>query len=98
MYRLAAQLIDADGYAAEISTYFGLRKIEARGSRIYLNNKSIYLDGILYQPANSTYEQIKQHMLAIKELGCNLVRIHIAGVDPRVYTSPATARLHNSFL
>ena len=24
-------------------------------------------------------------MLAMKELGCNLVRIHIAGVDPRVY-------------
>jgi beta-galactosidase/beta-glucuronidase len=24
-------------------------------------------------------------MLAMKELGCNLVRIHIAGVDPRIY-------------
>jgi beta-galactosidase/beta-glucuronidase len=85
LYRLVAQLIDANGYAAEIETYFGLRKIEARGSKIYLNNKSIYLDGVLYQPATSTYEQIKRHMLAMKELGCNLVRIHIAGVDPRVY-------------
>ncbi len=85
LYRLVAQLIDANGYAAEIETYFGLRKIEARGKNIYLNNNSIYLDGILYQPATSTYEQIKQHMLAMKELGCNLIRIHIAGVDPRVY-------------
>jgi beta-galactosidase/beta-glucuronidase len=85
LYRLVAQLIDANGYAAEIETYFGLRKIEARGKSIYLNNKPVYLDGILYQPASSTYEQIKQHMLAMKELGCNLIRIHIAGVDPRAY-------------
>jgi beta-galactosidase/beta-glucuronidase len=85
LYRLVARLTDSNGHAAEIETYFGLRKIEARGCCVYLNNKAIYLDGILYQPANSTYEQIKQHMLAMKELGCNLVRIHIAGVDPRVY-------------
>ena len=39
----------------------------------------------LYQPNTSTYEEIKMHMYAMKELGCNLVRIHIAGVDPRVY-------------
>ena len=85
LYRLVARLTDSNGNAAEIETYFGLRKIEARGRYVYLNNKSIYLDGILYQPATSTYDQIKQHMLAMKELGCNLVRIHIAGVDPRVY-------------
>ncbi|WP_345951602.1 MULTISPECIES: sugar-binding domain-containing protein [unclassified Mucilaginibacter] len=85
LYRLVAQLIDSDGYIAEIETNFGLRKIESRGSRIYLNNKSIYLDGILYQPGVATYEQIKKHMYAMKKLGCNLVRIHIAGVDPRIY-------------
>jgi hypothetical protein len=62
-----------------------LRKIEARGCCIYLNNKPIYLDGILYQPATATYDEIKLHMHAMKELGCNLVRIHIAGVDPRIY-------------
>jgi hypothetical protein len=85
LYRLVAQLIDANGYVAEIDTHFGLRKIEARGNRIYLNNKQIYLDGILYQPGVASYEQIKKHMYAMKELGCNLVRIHIAGVDPRIY-------------
>ena len=85
LYRLIAQLIDEDGYVAEIETHFGLRKIEARGCCIYLNNQSVYLDGILYQPGASTYDQIKRHMLAMKELGCNLVRIHIAGVDPRIY-------------
>ncbi len=85
LYRLEAQLIDSKDYVAEIETHFGLRKIESRGCCIYLNNKAIYLDGILYQPNTSTYEEIKTHMYAMKELGCNLVRIHISGVDPRVY-------------
>lgn len=85
LYLLNARLIDAKGNISEIETYFGLRKIEARGCCVYLNNKKIYLDGILYQPASATYEEIKKHMYAMKELGCNLVRIHIAGVDPRIY-------------
>jgi hypothetical protein len=85
LYRLVAQLIDGNGYAAEIETRFGLRKIEARGCCVYLNNKSVYLDGILYQPGAATYEEIKKHMLAMKQLGCNMVRIHIAGIDPRIY-------------
>ncbi|MEJ7678582.1 MAG: hypothetical protein WKG06_12125 [Segetibacter sp.] len=45
-----------------------MRKIEARGCSIYLNNKSVYLDGILYQPGAATYEEIKLHMHAMKEL------------------------------
>ncbi len=85
LYRLMAQLIDENNYSSEIETFFGLRKIEARGCFIYLNNKPVYLDGILYQPGEATYEEIKLHMKAMKDLGCNLVRIHIAGVDPRIY-------------
>jgi beta-galactosidase/beta-glucuronidase len=67
------------------SPNLGLRKIEARGRHIYLNNKTIYLDGILYQPGTSTYEEIKRHFHSMKKLGCNLVRVHIAGIDPRIY-------------
>lgn len=84
-YKLIAQLIDTNGYAAQIETRFGLRKIEARGRYVYLNNKPVYLDGILYQPGTATYEEMQRHMVAMKELGCNLVRVHIAGVDPRIY-------------
>ncbi|GAB3928551.1 glycoside hydrolase family 2 protein [Larkinella terrae] len=84
-YKLVAQLIDSEGYAAQIETHFGLRKIEARGRSVYLNNEPIYLDGILYQPGTATYEEMQLHMRAMKELGCNLVRVHIAGVDPRIY-------------
>ncbi|TDH21476.1 glycoside hydrolase family 2 [Segetibacter sp. 3557_3] len=85
MYKLVAELIDENGYSSEIVTQFGLRKIEARGCCVYLNNKKVYLDGILYQPGNATYDEVRLHMHAMKELGCNLVRIHIAGVDPRIY-------------
>jgi beta-galactosidase/beta-glucuronidase len=84
-YKLIAQLIDPKGYIAQIETQFGLRKIEARGRYVYLNNEPIYLDGILYQPGTATYEEMQRHMRAMKELGCNLVRVHIAGVDPRIY-------------
>ncbi|WP_018622202.1 glycoside hydrolase family 2 protein [Spirosoma luteum] len=84
-YKLIAQLIDSEGYAAQIETQFGMRKIEARGRYIYLNNEPVYLDGILYQPGRATYEEMQRHMQAMKELGCNLVRVHIAGVDPRIY-------------
>lgn len=85
LYRLTAQLAGSDGHFAEIRTHFGLRKIEARGRFIYLNNEVIYLNGILYQPGTATYEQMKNHMIAIKKLGCNLVRVHIAGIDPRIF-------------
>ena len=85
LYRLVGQLIDANGYTAQIETLFGLRKIESRGSSVYLNGKEVYLDGILYQPGTATFEQIKRHFRSMKELGCNLVRVHIAGVDPRIY-------------
>ncbi|MEX1238402.1 MAG: sugar-binding domain-containing protein, partial [Cyclobacteriaceae bacterium] len=84
-YRLVAQLIHPDGYNAAIQAHFGLRKVEARGRYIYLNNKPLYLDGVLYQPGTATYEQMKHHMRSMKALGCNLVRVHIAGIDPRIY-------------
>ncbi|GAA4459559.1 glycoside hydrolase family 2 [Nibrella saemangeumensis] len=85
LYRLVAQLIDHEGYPAQIESTFGLRKIESRGRYVYLNNTSIYLDGILYQPGTATFDEMRLHMRAMKELGCNLVRVHIAGVDPRIY-------------
>jgi hypothetical protein len=84
-YRLVAQLIDSTGYVAQIEARFGMRKIEARGRKVYLNNEPIYLDGILYQPGTATFAEMQRHMHAMKELGCNLVRVHIAGIDPRIY-------------
>ncbi|MDQ5825922.1 MAG: glycoside hydrolase family 2 [Chloroflexota bacterium] len=85
LYQLTAQLTTPWGDISQIATHFGLRRIEARGRHIYLNNQQTYLDGILYQPGTATYEQIASHMHAMKALGCNLVRVHIAGIDPRIY-------------
>src|SRR5205085_6770153 len=85
LYYLWAELVSPDGTLTGIETHFGLRKIAARGRRIYLNNEPIYLDGILYQPGISTFDEVRRHMLAMKRLGCNLVRVHIAGIDPRIY-------------
>lgn len=85
IYLLVAELIDADGRSAQVQTRFGLRKVEARGCCVFLNNASVYLDGILYQPAMATYEEMRSHFVTMKQLGCNLVRVHIAGIDPRIY-------------
>ncbi|WP_045689457.1 glycoside hydrolase family 2 [Hymenobacter sp. AT01-02] len=85
LYLLVAQLVDSEGYEAQIETHFGLRKIESRGKHVYLNNEPTYLDGILYQPGTATYEEMQRHMHAMQKLGCNMVRVHIAGIDPRIY-------------
>ncbi len=85
LYHLWAELIAPDSSVTGIETNFGLRKISARARHVYLNNEPIYLDGILYQPGVSTFDEIRRHMLAIKRLGCNLARVHIAGIDPRIY-------------
>jgi hypothetical protein len=85
LYHLVAQLTGPDGNVSQIETHFGLRKVEARGRAVYLNNQPLYLDGVLYQPGTATYREMYQHMLAMKKLGCNLVRVHLAGIDPRIY-------------
>ncbi len=85
LYHLAAQLTGHGGTLSQIEAHFGLRKIEARGRAIYLNNAPLYLDGILYQPGTASFAEMRRHLLAMQELGCNLVRVHIAGIDPRIY-------------
>jgi hypothetical protein len=85
LYRVIAQLTGEDGHLSQIETRFGLREFEARGSRFYLNGEPIYLDGILYQPGTATFDEIRRHFHAIRELGANLVRVHITGIDPRIY-------------
>lgn len=86
LYHLLAELVAPNGNVTGIETHFGMRKISARGRHVYLNNEPIYLDGILYQPGVSTFEEMRRHLLAIKRLGCNLARVHIAGIDPRIYS------------
>jgi hypothetical protein len=85
LYTVAAELVDGSGTTSRIRAAFGMRKIEVRGREVYLNNRPLYLDGILYQPGVATYDEMRRHLQAVKALGCNLLRIHIAGIDPRIY-------------
>jgi beta-galactosidase/beta-glucuronidase len=85
LYQLVAQLSCPGGHVSQIESLFGLRTAEARGRSFYLNGERLYLDGILYQPTTSTFDEIRRHMIGMRQLGCNLVRVHIAGIDPRVY-------------
>ncbi|MFL5928660.1 MAG: glycoside hydrolase family 2 protein [Gaiellaceae bacterium] len=85
LYRVIAQLNCDDGHVSQIETRFGLREFEARGPRFFLNGEPIYLNGILYQPGTATFDEMRRHFEAIRELGANLVRVHITGIDPRIY-------------
>jgi beta-galactosidase/beta-glucuronidase len=85
LYRVVAQLRGPDGHVSQIETRFGLREFSARGRWLYLNGERLYLDGILYQPGTATFDQMRRHLFAMRELGCNLVRVHITGIDPRIY-------------
>jgi beta-galactosidase/beta-glucuronidase len=85
LYQLVAQLSCPDGSVSQIESHFGLRTVEARGRWFYLNGERLYLDGILYQPGTATFDEMRRHMVGMRELGCNLVRVHIAGIDPRIY-------------
>jgi hypothetical protein len=85
LYRLVAELARPDGYVSRIESRIGLRDVATRGRHVYLNGEGLYLDGILYQPGTATYDEMRRHLFAMRELGCNLVRVHIAGIDPRIY-------------
>ncbi len=85
LYRVVAQLRSPQGDVSQIETRFGMREFVARGRRLYLNDEPIYLDGILYQPGTASFETMRRHLFAMRELGCNLVRVHITGIDPRIY-------------
>jgi hypothetical protein len=87
LYQLVAELTrpDGGGPVSRIESRVGLREVTTCGRWFYLNGERVYLDGILYQPGMATYEEMRRHLHAMRELGCNLVRVHIAGIDPRIY-------------
>jgi beta-galactosidase len=68
---------------------FGIRKIEARGTELYLNNKKIWLQGIAihqdYPGMGSavTYEAMRSDLERIKNLNANFVRLGHYPFDQR---------------
>lgn len=73
----------------EVYSYFGVRKVEiknddSRYKHIYINDKKTFLSGILYQGyyylGNLTpmkNDDMYQDLKRIKDLGFNLIRVHI---------------------
>ncbi|MCA1595420.1 MAG: glycoside hydrolase family 2, partial [Chloroflexi bacterium] len=76
--------LDAD------STVFGMRKVEAKDGKLFLNNREFYMigaldqdfyPGTLYIPPSDEF--IEDQFNKARELGLNLLRCHIKVPDPR---------------
>jgi hypothetical protein len=85
------ELIDANGDVVDrVESYFGLRRIEARGGRFILNGVPIFLRLVLaqnYWPdsllAAPCEEALRREVELAQELGFNGIRIHQKVEDPR---------------
>ncbi|MGI6641091.1 MAG: glycoside hydrolase family 2 protein [Limnochordia bacterium] len=92
LYDLTLELLVNGEVVDSVKTYFGMRKVEARGNKIYLNNEPYYLrmvldqgfwpDGI-YTPGS--VDEIKKDVDLIKAAGFNGVRKHQKIEDPYFY-------------
>jgi beta-galactosidase/beta-glucuronidase len=91
LYDLRLELLDADGNAMDaVESYFGMRKIEARGGKVLLNDRPyrqrLVLDqgyfpgGLLTAP---TDEDLRKDIELAKEMGFNGARKHQKIEDPR---------------
>ncbi len=81
----------------EVSTYFGMRKVEVKKDkkgilRFYLNNEPIFFNGVLdqgYWPESlltpPSDEALKYDIVKLKELGYNTIRKHIKVESERFY-------------
>ncbi len=74
-----------------VSTYFGFRTIEAKGSSIYLNDEKVFLRLILnqgyyeHQGVTLNKENILEDFNLMRQFGFNGCRIHQKVEDPLLY-------------
>jgi beta-galactosidase/beta-glucuronidase len=91
LYDLRLELRGADGKALDtVESYFGVRKIEARDGKVFLNNRPYYQrlvldqgyfpDGLLTAP---TDEDLRRDIELAREMGFNGARKHQKIEDPR---------------
>jgi beta-galactosidase/beta-glucuronidase len=91
LYDLRLELLGADGEVLDaVESYFGMRKIEARDGRVFLNNRPYYQrlvldqgyfpDGLLTAP---TDDDLRRDIELAREMGFNGARKHQKIEDPR---------------
>lgn len=90
LFMVKAVIYERGQVSDSVDTYFGMRKIEVKGGRVYLNNRPFYQKLILdqgYWPdtlmtAKEDEDFIKDIKMA-KEMGFNGCRKHQKAEDPR---------------
>lgn len=82
LYKLVIR-VETDTSTDEVESYFGIRKIEIKGNKIYLNNQLLYQKLLLCQGyfPNGIYtplsdDAFKRDVELVKDMGFNGVRLH----------------------
>jgi beta-galactosidase/beta-glucuronidase len=90
LYELRVRLFEGDQLLDEVESYAGLRSVELRNGRVYLNGHPIYLMMVLdqgYWPesylAAPSDEALREDVEWVKRFGFNGVRKHQKVEDPR---------------
>lgn len=82
LYDIKFTLVDGNEILDEVSSYFGMRRIDMKGNKIYLNNQEFYQKLILDQGyfknggLTATVEELKCDVEFIKAMGFNGARKH----------------------
>ena len=83
LYAVRYRLFEGEALRDTVESYFGVRSIEAKGTRLKLNGKPIFLRMALvqgYYPAGGytplSYEAIERDIRILKDMGFNGARIH----------------------
>jgi hypothetical protein len=97
LYGLKITVTGDDGVTDELSSYFGMRKIEVRKdeagiNRLFLNGKSLFQYGPLDQGwwpdglyTAPTDEALRYDIEVLKKIGCNMLRKHVKIEPARLY-------------
>jgi len=107
LYEATVQILGGDGTVVdEASTEFGMRKVEAKGAYICLNDKPVYIIGVTDQPDTPdknvylpryvppTDNEFRLEIKLAQELGLNLLRKHVRPEYPRyLYWTDRTGML-----
>jgi len=81
LYTADIRLMLEDKVLDRVSIRFGFRKIEARGTMLYLNGKPVFLTGFnRHEDSPKTdmspdHELTRKELLQMKEMGCNFIRL-----------------------